>query len=480
MKDNMNENIENEFTDEENNVSDSAENEAVENMDGGFDADAEESAEYAADGSDEYMSDGETGEGDGADNEYAEYDGALEDGEAAEDSEGYPYAFGEDAPEDIVNAETAKRKKKTAAVVAAGVVVVAAAITVYSVCVMNGVGTKSIVNTAIPSETNDVKISVKYESPVMSLFDSMVYGGGDKTVIKVNDENVSRSVFNYIVDSAAVNYGYSLKQSGDVKDFKKFDWNAAEKKTGMTNAEYVKGSAVESLVPVYALISEGEKHGIKLSGDEEKKIQDWLKQVKSQYGDQFATILKQSGYESEEVLVEMQKLQSLMSKVYADVEKDISKYATAEQLKPYMDEDKITAKHILIPFEENADDNSKAETKKKAEDILAKINAGEDFDKLREENSQDPGQPDAGYTFANDGTMVQEFTDAAFALKPGEVSKVVETQYGYHIIKRVERVAAVDEYMNMLRATAKVRIKKSAYDKIAVNVNLEQYLGAQE
>ena len=145
-----------------------------------------------------------------------------------------------------------------------------------------------------------------------------------------------------------------------------------------------------------------------------------------------------------------------------------------------MDEDKITAKHILIPFEENADDNSKAETKKKAEDILAKINAGEDFDKLREENSQDPGQPDAGYTFANDGTMVQEFTDAAFALKPGEVSKVVETQYGYHIIKRVERVAAVDEYMNMLRATAKVRIKKSAYDKIAVNVNLEQYLGAQE
>lgn len=425
-------------------------------------------AEYTADSEDDF--DFEAADGDGG-----ETDGEYSDAEVAE----FPYDDGFSL-EELAKQEAKKKSMRTLGIVVGVVVALVIAIVAYCVCVMNGVGTKSVVNTPVSKEENAVRVNAKYESPVMSMFDNIVLGKGNDTIIKVNDKNVSRSVFEYIVNSSAVNYAYSLKQGGKVTDFKNFDWNAIEETTGLTNAEYVRCGAVESLVPVYALVAEGEKHGITLSEEESKKIDDWLAQLKTQYGDQFETVLKQSGYPNEETLLEIQKLQMQMSKVYEDVQKDISKYASADKLKPYMDDEKITAKHILIPFEENADDASKAETKKKAEEILAKINAGEDFDKLREENNNDPGQPDAGYTFGNDGSMVQEFTDAAFALEPGQVSEIVETRYGYHIIKRVDRVASVNEYMDMLTATAKVRIKKNLYDNLDITVNLEDYLGSED
>lgn len=96
----------------------------------------------------------------------------------------------------------------------------------------------------------------------------------------------------------------------------------------------------------------------------------------------------------------------------------------------------VSAKHILV---EGATEEEKSEALKKIKEIQAKINAGEDFDKLMKEFSTDPGlqsQPN-GYTFTK-GQMVEPFEKAAFALEVGGVSDIVETEYGYHIIKKVE------------------------------------------
>lgn len=74
--------------------------------------------------------------------------------------------------------------------------------------------------------------------------------------------------------------------------------------------------------------------------------------------------------------------------------------------------------------------------KNKAEEILTRIKNGEDFAKLAKEFSEDPSAADGGNLgWFEKGKMVQEFENAAFALKPGEVSGIVRTQYGYHIIK---------------------------------------------
>jgi peptidyl-prolyl cis-trans isomerase D len=96
------------------------------------------------------------------------------------------------------------------------------------------------------------------------------------------------------------------------------------------------------------------------------------------------------------------------------------------------------ASHILIRFE-NPSDSAKAVARKKAEAILAQINGGANFEALAATNSADPGSGqrggDLGY-FQNNGTMVKPFEDAVFSMSgTGLVNKIVESQFGFHIIK---------------------------------------------
>jgi parvulin-like peptidyl-prolyl isomerase len=81
------------------------------------------------------------------------------------------------------------------------------------------------------------------------------------------------------------------------------------------------------------------------------------------------------------------------------------------------------------------------EARAKVEDILRRVRAGEDFAKLADEFTQDPSGKGKGGDLGwfGRGMMVKPFEDAAFALKPGEVSGVVETRFGFHIIKLDER-----------------------------------------
>lgn len=87
------------------------------------------------------------------------------------------------------------------------------------------------------------------------------------------------------------------------------------------------------------------------------------------------------------------------------------------------------------------------EQKTRAAEVLKRVRAGEDFAKLAKEFSTDPGSKEKGGDlgwFAA-GAMVPEFEKAAFALKPGEVSDLVETPFGYHIIKVEERKTETKE-----------------------------------
>ena len=72
--------------------------------------------------------------------------------------------------------------------------------------------------------------------------------------------------------------------------------------------------------------------------------------------------------------------------------------------------------------------------------LLERARKGEDFAKLATENSDDPGSKDKGgeYDFFGRGKMVPEFDKAAFALKPGEISDIVQSKFGFHIIKLEE------------------------------------------
>lgn len=106
----------------------------------------------------------------------------------------------------------------------------------------------------------------------------------------------------------------------------------------------------------------------------------------------------------------------------------------------------LHASHILIAADQKASPEEHKKAKERAEAILKRIKAGEDFAALAKSDSSCPSSAQGGDlgTFGR-GQMVRPFEDAALALKPGEVSGVVETEFGYHIIKLVERQEQVVE-----------------------------------
>ena len=123
-------------------------------------------------------------------------------------------------------------------------------------------------------------------------------------------------------------------------------------------------------------------------------------------------------------------------------EADAKKYYD-ENIKEFQVPEQVRASHILIstrPTDPNADPNQfKVRAKVKAEEVLKKVKDGGDFAALAKENSDCPSKAQGGDlgSFPR-GQMVKPFEDAAFALKVGQISDLVETQFGYHIIKVTE------------------------------------------
>ena len=123
-----------------------------------------------------------------------------------------------------------------------------------------------------------------------------------------------------------------------------------------------------------------------------------------------------------------------------------------ENIKRFSNPEMVNASHILIGtdpknkrYQDITDPNQvKVKAKQLAQDILNKINAGEDFATLAKQHSDDPGSGSKGgeLGFFPKGKMVPAFETAAFALEPGKVSDLVETNYGYHIIKTIEKKQA--------------------------------------
>lgn len=177
--------------------------------------------------------------------------------------------------------------------------------------------------------------------------------------------------------------------------------------------------------------------------------------------------------------------QAADSSVFSDQEiaqyyqDNVAQYSTPEQRH---------ARHILIKVAENDSPELKATKQKKAETILALAKAGKDFAELAREYSEGPSGPGGGdLGFFGRGQMVPPFDEAVFALKEGELSDVVETQFGFHIIK-LEKInpASVtpqaDVRKEIIAALAKRQGKSvtfalanKAYEDIILAGSIEKY-----
>jgi peptidyl-prolyl cis-trans isomerase C len=177
-----------------------------------------------------------------------------------------------------------------------------------------------------------------------------------------------------------------------------------------------------------------------------------IAQIKQQFPseDEFKKQLAQRNMTVERLRADaksdMQVAKMLEAEVNTKVTVQPAEVDTFYQQNPdkFQQPERVRASHILIRTEENADAKAKEAAKAKAADLLKQVKAGKDFAELAKQHSQDPGSATKGgdLGFFQQGQMVGAFERTAFALKPGEVSDIVETPFGFHIIKMAEKQTA--------------------------------------
>ncbi|WP_078409434.1 peptidylprolyl isomerase [Priestia abyssalis] len=192
-------------------------------------------------------------------------------------------------------------------------------------------------------------------------------------------------------------------------------------------------AALDALIDQTIIESEAEKQKIDIADEE---IENELKLLEESYGGEEA--LKAAMETSGISLADVKKDLSLNLTIEKLLKSRIS--VTEEEMTTYFDENKesfataeqVKASHILVEDETTA---------KKVKDKLA---GGEDFSVLAKEYSTDTTTKEQGgdLGFFAKGEMVAEFEEVAFSLKPDEISEPVKTEYGYHIIKLVEKQEA--------------------------------------
>nr|AYQ72810.1 peptidylprolyl isomerase [Cohnella candidum] len=193
-------------------------------------------------------------------------------------------------------------------------------------------------------------------------------------------------------------------------------------------------SQLDSLMMMKLVDLEAKKSGVTATdADINAEIAKYRKNFSTD--EEFASALQQNGM-TMDILKEQIDISVKLRKIFAPEIKP-----TDDQLKKYYEDNKanystpeqIRASHILLP------------TKAEAEAVLAELKKGADFATLAKEKSTDPGSKDNGgdLNYFGRGVMNEPFETAAFKLKVGETSGVVESPNGFHIIKVTDKKAAV-------------------------------------
>lgn len=274
---------------------------------------------------------------------------------------------------------------------------------------------------------------------------------------------------------------------------------------GMSVADYVKASVLSSVKQHLVLENLASKYDVTLAAEQEAAMAESDQSYIDQYGSEeaFEAEIAKLGMRRE-TYDRVARSNYLYQNLYQLYNTEGSAlYASDEDLAVYAaDQNYITADHILLSTKdlttgEALTDEQKAEKKALAEEIKQKLDACEGdideltalFQELADQYSEDPGRESypTGYTFTT-GSMVQEFEDAAYALSEGEVSEVVESSLGYHILLRLplDKSAAADEvreeyFTNFIaeQVDAAAMATSADYDKLDPQTIYEAIVAAQ-
>ncbi len=172
-------------------------------------------------------------------------------------------------------------------------------------------------------------------------------------------------------------------------------------------------------------------------GDLESALSDQYTRVGGE--EQFLQMLSQAGVSMDHVLENIET--DLIIQTYLDsFLEELSQVSESEIQQAYEADQTASVRHILL-LTQGKTEEEKNEIRKAMEDILARARAGEDFAELARQHTEDPGSKESGglYEDFSRGRMVKPFEDAAFSVPVGDISDIVETQYGFHVLQIVDR-----------------------------------------
>jgi peptidyl-prolyl cis-trans isomerase C len=208
--------------------------------------------------------------------------------------------------------------------------------------------------------------------------------------------------------------------------------------------EAMRKQATDNLIARTLLAQAIEREGITVGEDE---IDERMAKIRSNFGseEELSSRLAMMGMTVEmldreiETALAAEKLIDKYSPPEEVTEADIKSYYDGN-IDRFKQPERVKASHILIGFGEGDTEATKQEKRREAEGLLAQLGQGSDFAQLASEHSTCPsGQNGGDLGFFGRGMMVKPFEDAAFSLAPGEISDVVETRFGYHIIMVTDR-----------------------------------------
>jgi len=210
----------------------------------------------------------------------------------------------------------------------------------------------------------------------------------------------------------------------------------------------LRNEILDSLIDQELLYQDSQKQHMQV---DKKAVDEKYDEIKKRFKteQEFKDAISKMDVTEAEIRSQLKKGLAIDELLKSKVVKDIK--VTEAEAKKYYDEntdqfkqaEQVKASHILIQVAPDASDEKKAEAKKKIAAVQEKLKKGEDFATVAKESSEGPSKSRGGdLGFFQRGQMDKAFEEVAFALEPGTISDVVETRFGYHIIKVDEKKPA--------------------------------------
>jgi peptidyl-prolyl cis-trans isomerase C len=276
---------------------------------------------------------------------------------------------------------------------------------------------------------------------------------------------------------ATVN-GVALTQGDLNKEFNRIRMQAASRNQPIdeSNVPAIKKNILETLINREVLYQESKAKGISVEASE---LENSLEKIKQRItpGKSFAEALAEINISEKEFKDAIEKAMMIQKLMDAEIYQKIS--ISEKETRIFYDNnpqffqkpEQVRASHILIKVAADADEETRKQARKRIEDIQQKLRQGDDFASLAKQYSECPSSKNGGDLGVFDrNKMVKPFSDAAFSLEPGGVSDIVETQFGFHLIKVFEKMPKtkleykdIQERISQTMRHQKIQDETSAY-----------------